>query len=105
MSIHRFLNHNGYKLVKLLQKPLVHQRNQLKRIEFAQKYIEKPPEFWETMIWSDETSVEAIPQGGSIFYKVHGTTKRTDLPTKAKVQGGGFKVMFWGCFSKLGLGP
>jgi transposase len=104
-SIHRFLNQGGFKMVKLLRKPLVHQRNQLKRVAFAGEHINKPPEFWETIIWSDETSVEAIPQGRSIYFKVHGTTKREDLTTQARVQGGGFKVMFWGCFSKLGLGP
>jgi transposase len=104
-SIYRFLNKSGFKMVKLLRKPLVHQRNQLKRVAFAREHINKPSEFWETMIWSDETSVEAIPQGRSIYFKVHGTIKRENLPTQARVQGGGFKVMFWGCFSKLGLGP
>ena len=104
-SIYRFLNQSGFKMIKLLRKPLVHQRNQLKRVGFAREHIDKPPEFWETIIWSDETSVEAIPQGRSIYFKVHGTTRRQDLPTQARVQGGGFKVMFWGCFSNLGLGP
>ena len=104
-SIYRFLNQSGYKMVKLLRKPLVRQRNKEKRLSFCREYLQKLPEFWETVIWSDETSVEAIPQGRQIYFKVHGTTKRQDLPTQARVQGGGFKVMFWGCFSKMGLGP
>ena len=104
-SIYRFLNQSGFKIAKLLRKTLVHQRNQVKRVAFAREHIDKPAEFWETMIWSDETTVEAIPQGRAIHFKVHGSTQRSDLPTQALVQGGSFKVMFRGCFSKLGLGP
>jgi transposase len=37
--------------------------------------------------------------------RVHSSVKKEDLPVNAQVHSGGFSVMFWGCFSKVGLGP
>ena len=67
--------------------------------------VEKPAEFWDRVIWSDETTVRQAPKGNDVFVHVHQTTKDEDLPINAQLHTGGISVMFWGCFSKLGLGP
>ena len=73
--------------------------NKLKRIEFSKKNIEKDIRFWGKVLWSDETMVRSIPTKMEI-HKVLKSVKKHDLPVNP-----GFGVMFWGCFSRAGLGP
>lgn len=104
-TIRVFLVDSGYKMVKLIKKPLLSEINKQKRLQFARNNIDKPPEFWERVIWSDETVVRSNPNSKEIFVKVHNSVKREDLPFNVKSQNQGVSVMFWGCFSKQGLGP
>jgi hypothetical protein len=104
-TVHKILNDGGFKMVKLLKKTLIWPRNQLKRLEFCKEMVNKGPIFWESVIWSDETTVRQRPQGKDIEIRVHSSVKKEDLPVNAQVHSGGFSVMFWGCFSKVGLGP
>ena len=46
-----------------------------------------------------------MPQKKKISYKVHRSTIKEELPVNAQIHSGSFSVMFWGCFSKRGLGP
>jgi len=66
---------------------------------------EKGSDFWDAVILSDETSVAAMTKGKEVLHWVHQSTKREDLPVNGQIVGGGFSVLFWGCFSKIGLGP
>lgn len=100
-----FLKENSMMVVRLLRKPLIHERNQAKRVLFAQEMIEEEPEFWRRVIWSDETTVRSIPASKDVLCWVHSSTKVEDRPINPQVHSGGFSVMFWGCFSWYGLGP
>ena len=102
--IHEFLKSNGYILRKLVKKTMIYPRNQLKRVNFCRSMIEKDASFWDRVIWSDETTVRQMPQGKDITVHVHLSTRSEDLPINPQVHSGGFSVMFWGCFSKMGLG-
>ncbi len=57
------------------------------------------------VIGSDETTVWAYCQMKYIYYKVHHSTKRENLPVNGQIRTSSFSVKFWGCFSKLSLGP
>jgi transposase len=46
-----------------------------------------------------------MPKGQEIVYRCHSSVKKENLPVNSQIQNGGFSVMFWGCFSVLGLGP
>ena len=104
-TIRTFLLSSGYKMVKLIKNPLLSDINWQKRIIFAEKMLENPAEFWERVIWSDETTVRSNPNSKEVFFKVHNSVKRENLPFNTKSQSQGISVMFWGCFSKQGLGP
>ena len=83
---------------------MISEINRLKRIEFSKNFIEKDVGFRGKVLWSDETMVRSIPNNKEIFHKVHKTVKKNDLPVNPQIQNGGFGVMFWGCFSRAGLG-
>jgi hypothetical protein len=104
-TIHKILKEGGFKMIKLLKKTFIWPRNQLKRLDFCKEMVNKGPVFWESVIWSDETTVRQRPQGKEMEFRVHSSAKKENLPVNAQVHSGGFSVMFWGCFSKVGLGP
>ena len=76
-------------MLNLLKKTLIWPRNQLKRLEFCKEMVEKGPVFWESVIWSDETTVRQRPQGKEIAFRVHSSAKKEDLPVNAQVHTGG----------------
>ena len=46
-----------------------------------------------------------MPQSKELFIRIHNTTISELDAINPQIHSGGFSVMFWGCFSKLGLGP
>ena len=103
-TCHKFLKEQSFKIVKLWKKPIISAVNKSKRINFAQKCLEKPSEFWKDVIWSDETMVRSNPKSGDVFVKVHSSVNRENLPVNGKSQNQGVSAMFWGFFSARGLG-
>jgi transposase len=101
----RYLTESGFVRVKLLKKISINEINQRKRMEFCQIMLPKDQEFWNSIIWSDETTVRQAPKGKDLFYYVHQSTTREEMDINPQIHSGGFSVMFWGCFSALGLGP
>ena len=104
-TIHRILQESGFKVIKLLKKTMIFPRNQLKRVEFCKEVANYGPAFWDTVIWSDETTVRQRPVGKEMMVRVHSSEMEQFDAINPQIHSGGFSVMFWGCFSKLGLGP
>jgi transposase len=42
------------------KKPAISEKNRIKRLAFAKKYLNMPPAFWNKIIWSDESKFELI---------------------------------------------
>ena len=101
-AFERFLKKSNFKTVKLLKKPLLSEVNRLKRLSFVENFTEKHPAFWDYVIWSDETMVRSCPKSKDILFKTNTSVCRENLPVNPQVQTGGFSVMFWGCFSRMG---
>jgi transposase len=104
-TIHRILNNSGFQIISLKKKIMIFPRNQLKRKEFCAEMANYGPAFWDTVIWSDETSVRQMPRGKDLKIRTHSSNQDQDDMINPQIHSGGFGVMFWGCFSKLGLGP
>ena len=49
--------------------------------------------------------VRSFSNSNDVFVKTNTGVSRNNLPVNPQVQNGGVSVMFWGCFSRLGLGP
>ena len=99
---------NHLQVIKLLKKPPLRVANIEKRLQFAENAL-RTPNFLRDLvtrtIWSDETTVRSMPQGQEVYFRCHTSVNKEDLPVNGQVQGGGFSVMFWGCFSLQGVGP
>jgi transposase len=104
-TINDILNRSGFKIIKALRKTIIYPRNIIKRVEFCDQMANFGDAFWNNVIWSDETSVQQCPKGKELILRVHSTNKNTLDMINPQIHSGGFSVMFWGCFSKLGLGP
>ena len=74
------------------------------RLNYVKTYGENPQEFWDKVIWSDETKIELFGRNsatrvwwkdGSAFYN------KNTIPT---VKFGGGSIMIWGGFSSKGPG-
>ena len=90
---------------KAIKKQFISTKNQQKRLEFALEYLKKEDLFWDLVVWSDETMVRKAPQGKELRFWVRNTCADDSVIVNEQIQGGGFGAMFWGCFSKYGLGP
>ncbi len=104
-SFYRFMSDSGFQWTKLTRKPLVSDRNKQKRLQFAQDHLNWSLEQWGQVWWSDETTIEAIPQKKEYRIWIQSSQDNTNLPTAPAVQAGGFKVTFWGAVSRNALGP
>ena len=74
------------------------------RLKFAGEHLDVPEEYWENVIWSDETKVGLFGKNttrrvwGEVSAKLH---SKNIIPT---VKHGGGNIMLWGCFSAKGPG-
>lgn len=103
-TVCRFLQVNGYIIRVLKRKTMLRPQNVQKRLEWAKKHVNKDASYWDRIIWSDETTIQAIPSKKQVLFRAHKSVESKDLPSVPVAQGGGFSVMFWGCFSVLGRG-
>jgi transposase len=104
-TLGRYLAVNGFKIMHAVKKPLISDINKQRRVNWAKDMSDMDPDFWDHVIWSDETTVRKLPKDKDMHFWVHSSTKKDDRPLNYQVQGGGFSVMFWGAFSRSALGP
>lgn len=103
-TIKRRIKDTGLKSHLKLKKPLISKKNKVKRLEFAKKYINKPAEFWESVVWSDESKFEIF--GSKRRKRVWRKSNEALNPrmVQSTVKHGGGNVLVWGCFSNNGVG-
>ncbi|KAF7640693.1 hypothetical protein LDENG_00022540, partial [Lucifuga dentata] len=95
-TIRKRLGKNGIHGRVPRRKPLLTKKNTKARLTFAKKHLDDPQDFWENILWTDETKVELF---GSV--KLTAFQKKNIIPT---VKHGGGSVMVWGCFAASGPG-
>jgi hypothetical protein len=100
-----YLKGHAFNHDKLVKKPLLSPENVKCRLEFATEYVGKDLDSWKKVVFSVEMTVQSVPNVIDVFAWTRKTAKPYERPKNYQVQGGGFKVCFWGCFSRFGVGP
>lgn len=56
----------GYKAISPRKKPYINKTNRLKRLEFAKKYINHPPDSWNKVLFTVESDYNIFENDGLI---------------------------------------
>lgn len=103
-TVRKIINKNGLHGRIPRKKPYISKVNRKKRLAFARKYVLKPPSFWSSILWSDETKVNIFGSDGhqKVWRRPKEALKNSNL--RPTVKHGGGSVMVWGCFGAKGVG-
>jgi transposase len=100
-TLHVYLKRYGMERTIAKRQILLSEANRAKRLAFAKELITWTDEKLNSIFWTDETKVQAWPNGEIVFYRAPGDK---EIVTPMKQNGGG-GVMFWGCMTKNAWGP
>lgn len=98
------LSNSGLVCRAATKKPLLSARQRERRLKFAKAYLGQPLEFWNKVIWSDESKFSLRGSDGPPkTWRPKGKTLGKGMIRETVKHGGG-SVMVWGCFSSKGMG-
>ncbi|GFX93865.1 transposable element Tcb1 transposase [Trichonephila clavipes] len=103
-TIRKILKKAGYHGRVAHKKPHISAVNTQKRLDFANEHVNKPPQFWEKVLLSDESKFCIFGiKGRKLVWQKQGTAlEKENLVPAVKHGGGG--VMVWGCMAANGVG-
>ncbi|CAF4789727.1 unnamed protein product [Rotaria sp. Silwood2] len=103
-TIRNRMHEIGYKGCIARKKPLLKKSNRRKRVLWAREHLSKSKDFWNSILWSDESKFNIFGSDGRqiVWRKPHESMKRECL--KPTVKYGGGSIMIWGCMSANGVG-
>ena len=105
MTVCNYLKHANLNRTLAKRKILLSVANRIKRLNFANEILQKDDDYLSRIMWSDETKVQAYPNGECVFYRAFPVELGgNEIVTPMKQNGGG-GVMFWGCMTRRAWGP
>ncbi|GFX88982.1 transposable element Tc1 transposase [Trichonephila clavipes] len=103
-TVRRVLRKAGYNGRVARKKPLIGKRNRVKRLKFAEEHILKPQQFWNEVIFSDESKFNIFGSDGRRMVSRKLNTSHHPKHTIPTVKHGGGSVMVLGCMATSGVG-
>ena len=95
-TLHGYLKHAKLDRTLAKRKILLSEANRVKRLNFCKLMLQKDDDYVSRIMWTDETKVQAYPNGECVFYRAFPVELGgKELVTPMKQNGGG-GVMFWG---------
>ncbi|GBL84426.1 Transposable element Tcb1 transposase [Araneus ventricosus] len=85
------------------RKPFLSKAHRRARLEFPKSYIKKPPEFWISVLFVDESKYNVFGRDGKqmVWRKLNSELEMKNLTPSVKHGGG--SPMIWGCMSAVGV--
>ena len=103
-TVRRVLKDAGYSARAARRKPYISKINQKKRVEFAKEFVTKDTDFWEKIMFSDESKFNIFKSDGRILVWRKPNTEMDELNLQATMKHGGGGLMVWGCMASSGVG-
>lgn len=103
-TVRRVLRKAGLNGRVARKKPFVSKVNKKKRLQFARQYSVKPPEYWEDVIFADESKYNVFASDGRRMVWREPNTALKPRNLKPTVKHGNGSCMVWGCISAKGVG-
>ena len=85
-------------------KPLVSLKNKKARLEFAKQHLKKPSQFWNNILWTDDTKINLYQSDGKRRVWRRKGTAHDPKYTTSSVKHGGGSIMAWACMAVNGTG-
>ncbi len=79
-------------------------QNRKARLEFAKRHLKKPSQFWNNILWTDETKINLYQSDGKRRVWRRKGTAHDPKHTTSSVKHGGGSVMAWACMAASGTG-
>lgn len=103
-TIRRVLRKNDFNGRVARKKPFISEKNRKIRLKFVQEHRDKTSDFWDNVIFADESKFNIFGSDGMQYVWRKPNTELEKKNLKATVKHGGGNVMVWACMSAHGVG-
>lgn len=103
-TIRRALRRAGFSSRIARKKPSISKKNKKLRKKFANDYLPKENEFWDKVLFSDESKYNIFKCDGRVRVWRRPNTEFDPSNVQQTVKHGGGGVLVWGCMASAGVG-